>query len=66
MILDSLLVGKIKRVAGDHAPKVASIVEIAVGPVKSGADTSSEILIYAVYAVLIGAVVAYVAYGYVR
>lgn len=63
-ILDGLLVGTLKRVAGDPAPKVAGTDKIAAGPGKSGADTSSGILIYAV--LVVGAVVAYVAYGYVQ
>lgn len=63
-ILDGLLVGKLKRVAGDPAPKVGGTDKIAAGPGKSGADTSSGILIYAV--LVVGAVVAYVAYGYVQ
>lgn len=62
-ILDGLLVGPLKRVAGDPAPKSAGSDKIAAGPGKSG-DTSSGILLYAV--LVVGAVVAYVAYGYVQ
>jgi len=63
-ILDGLLVGTLKRVAGDPAPKAAGTDKIAAGPGKSGADTSSGILIYAL--LVLGAVVAYVAYGFVQ
>lgn len=63
-ILDGLLVGKLKRVAGDPAPKTGGTDKIAAGPGKSGGDTGSGIALYAF--LVVGAVVAYVAYGYVQ
>jgi len=63
-ILDGLLVGKLKRVAGDPAPKTGGTDKISAGPGKSGGDTGSGIALYAF--LVVGAVVAYVAYGYVQ
>lgn len=63
-ILQGLLVGTLKRVAGDPAPKAAGTDKISAGPGKSGADTGSGIMIYAF--LVLGAVIAYAAYGFVQ
>ncbi|RVX75631.1 putative cytochrome b5 [Exophiala mesophila] len=64
-VLEGLLIGKLKRVEGDPAPKVGATDKIAAGPGgKSDAGTGSGVLIYAI--LVLGAVAAYMAYGYMQ
>ena len=64
-ILEGLIVGPLKRVAGDPAPKVGSTDKIAAGPGgRSEAGTGMGIAMYAV--LLVGAAVAYVGYTYLQ
>ena len=64
-ILEGLLIGKLKRGPGDPAPKTGATNKIAAGPGgRSDAGTGSGVLIYAI--LVLGAVAAYVAYGYVQ
>jgi len=64
-ILDGLIVGKLKRVAGDPAPKIGATDKIAAGPGgRSEAGTGLGIVAYAV--VLVGAGVAYFGYTYLQ
>lgn len=64
-VLEGLLIGNLKRVPGDPAPKTGATDKIAAGPGgRSDSGTGSGVLIYAV--LVLGALAAYVAYGYVQ
>ncbi|KAK2761700.1 hypothetical protein FQN54_001528 [Arachnomyces sp. PD_36] len=63
-ILDGLLVGKLKRVPGDPAPKVADPSASANQASPSGGSTSLGVGLYTV--VLLGGAAAYFAYNYLQ
>ncbi len=64
-ILEGLIVGTLKRVDGDPAPKVGATDKIAAGP--GGRSDGGAGLGIAMYAVLlVGAAVAYVGYTYMQ
>lgn len=62
-ILDGLIVGKLKRVEGDPAPKHTTTSHVSAGP----NDTSTTSLGVGLYAaILVGGAVAYAAYKYLQ
>lgn len=62
-ILEGLLVGSLKRVEGDPAPKKAATDKIAAGP--GGNDTSGfGVGLYAI--ILVGGLAAYFAYTFLQ
>ena len=64
-ILESLLVGKLKRVEGDPAPKTAATDKISAGPNPSGgSETGFGVTLYAI--LLLGGLLAFGAYQYVQ
>lgn len=64
-ILEGLLVGNLKRVPGDPAPKTGATDKIAAGPGGKGdAGTGMGVAMYAV--LLVGAAVAYFGYTYMQ
>lgn len=63
-ILDGLIVGKLKRVEGDPAPKAAVTTHISAGPKESSSTTSLGIGLYAT--ILVGGALAFVAYRYMQ
>ena len=64
-ILDGLIVGNLKRVEGDPAPKTAGTDQISAGPSKSGgSETGFGVMMYAV--LLIGGLVAFGGYQYMQ
>jgi cytochrome b5 len=64
-ILDGLLIGKLKRVAGDPAPTSAGTDKISAGPSKSsGGETGFGVIMYAV--LLVGGLVAFGAWQYMQ
>lgn len=64
-ILDGLVVGSLKRVEGDPAPKAAGTDKISAGPGKStGGDGGFGVMIYAI--LLVGGLVALGAMKYMQ
>ncbi|KIW16428.1 hypothetical protein PV08_06480 [Exophiala spinifera] len=64
-ILDGLLVGNLKRVPGDPAPKIGATDKISAGPGgKSDAGTGLGVAMYIV--LLAGAAAAYFGYTYMQ
>jgi len=63
-ILTGLLVGDLKRVPGDPAPKIAATDKIAAGPGGRDAGTGMGVAMYVV--LLVGAAAAYFGYTYMQ
>jgi cytochrome b involved in lipid metabolism len=63
-ILTGLLVGDLKRVAGDPAPKIGATDKIAAGPGGRDAGTGMGVAMYVV--LLVGAAAAYFGYTYMQ
>jgi len=65
-ILDGLIVGTLKRVEGDPAPKIGGTDKISAGPNKSsaGGDTGFGVMLYAI--LLVGGLVAFGAWQYMQ
>jgi len=61
-ILDGLLIGSLKRVAGDPAPKITASGKATTGA--SGQSTGGGIGLYAI--ILVGGALAYGAYQYLQ
>jgi cytochrome b involved in lipid metabolism len=65
-ILTGLLIGKLKRVEGDPAPKAGATGKVAAGPggKSPGGETGFGIVLYAV--ILLGGALAFGAYQYLQ
>ena len=64
-ILDGLIVGTLKRVDGDPAPKTGGTDKVSAGPSgSSGSETGFGVMMYAV--LLVGGLVAFGAYQYMQ
>ena len=63
-ILEGLLVGNLKRVEGDPAPKKAATDKISAGPGGKSDSSGFGVGLYAI--ILVGGLAAYFAYSFVQ